>query len=633
VGHLTDSSMTWSLRRRLILSLTPFGILLVVLGTVGLAVLFHMGGRIDAILKENYVSVQAMHQLNENLERMDLSLQLALAGRDTGAQTQFDTNWAEFDKQFRIEENNITILPIEQDLVDRLRPLKDDYRKRGTQFFAQPAGSPARAQQYAGGPNDPGLLDRAREIRNISDEILRINQENMEEARDTARATARVALLGLGGALLILGTVFAALTWYLLRSILGPIRTVTEAARSIGAGRLEMEVPVLTRDELGQLAQAFNAMTRQLRGFRQTNLARLMRAQRTAQATIDSFPDPVLVVDPEGRFELANPAARALFGASSPTNEQPGAVWHPPEQLREPVHQALIAQRPHLTESFDQVVTFRSGGEDRAYLPQVRPIRDLEGDTLGAAIVLNDITRFRVLDQFKSDLVATVSHELKTPLTSVRLAIHVLLEETVGALTPKQTELLVDARENAERLLRLIEHLLALAQLQRPEHSSTLQSADPVSVLRRTAEAATARAEDKHVEIVVAEGKPTPAVAADEERLSLALANLVDNAVTYTPAGGKITLAADTLSGGARVAISVSDTGVGIPAEHLPHVFDKFFRVPGQSAEGGTGLGLSIVKEIATAHHGDVTCESVPGVGTTFRIILPAFGGGGSSAR
>jgi NtrC-family two-component system sensor histidine kinase KinB len=112
-------------------------------------------------------------------------------------------------------------------------------------------------------------------------------------------------------------------------------------------------------------------------------------------------------------------------------------------------------------------------------------------------------------------------------------------------------------------------------------------------------------------------------VAADPDRLALALGNLVDNAVTYTPTGGTITLSAAAADG--QVTLSVADTGVGIPAEHLPHVFDKFFRVPGQSAEGGTGLGLAIVKEIVEAHGGEVSCESTPGEGTTFRIALPAW--------
>ena len=190
--------MITSLRRRLILSVAPLAIALVVLGAIGLVVLFEMGGRIDAIMKENYVSVRAMNQLDESLERMDSSFQFALAGREADARKQFDVNWTAFEAQFRVEEKNITILPAEQELVDRLRILKDDYRIQGTRFFNRPSGSPERVSDYFGRPGEPGLHARFDEIKKLSAEILRINQENMEQARDQARATARRALFGLG---------------------------------------------------------------------------------------------------------------------------------------------------------------------------------------------------------------------------------------------------------------------------------------------------------------------------------------------------------------------------------------------------------------------------------------------------
>src|SRR5262249_49383043 len=146
--------------------------------------------------------------------------------------------------------------------------------------------------------------------------------------------------------------------------------------------------------------------------------------------TIDSFPDPVVVVDPAGAVEMANPAARRVLGLPSPPARHdqleppPGPAWQPPPALAAPLNNALHLHQPSLTQTFDQAVSLPADGEDRTYLPQVLPIEDPYGNTLGAAVVLTDVTRFRLLDQMKSDLVATVSHELKTPLTSVRLALH-----------------------------------------------------------------------------------------------------------------------------------------------------------------------------------------------------------------
>jgi signal transduction histidine kinase len=609
-----------TLRLRLALAFGPLAVLLAILGVVGYRMLDRTGSRIDAILRENYASVQAMFRLNEAAERIDSSFQFALAGKGPAAAKQYADNWKRFDNQFDIEAENITIHPQEDELVDRLRKLKDEYRHRGDQFFARPDGAAERSADYF---EKPGLLSTFQDVKDTANEILRINHANMEAARDDARATARTALVGFAISFGVVALLLAAAAGYLIRTILTPIRAVTDTARAVGlSGQLERQVPVFGKDELGQLAEAFNAMTRQLRVYRRSNLDQLLRAQRTAQATIDSFPDPVLVLDPAGRVELANPAATAVLGVAPPRPGASESPWQPPEALRP----LLRESREFSADSFDQAVTFRTAGEERAYLPRVRPIRDANGDTLGAAIVLHDVTRFRVLDQFKSDLVANVSHELKTPLTAVRLALHVLLEETVGPLTPKQTELLVDAREGAERLLGLIDQLLALARLQRPDGDDRQTLEDPTSLLRRAADSARPRADDKHVEIMVVPGDAVSRVKVDADRIAIALENVVANALTYTPAGGKVTLSS-SLTSDARVELVVADTGVGIPPEYLPHVFERFLRIPGRSEPTSTGLGLAIVKEIATGHGGDVTCESTVDRGTTVRLFLPAAEG------
>jgi signal transduction histidine kinase len=319
---------------------------------------------------------------------------------------------------------------------------------------------------------------------------------------------------------------------------------------------------------------------------------------------------------------MANPAAHRLLGiASPPRDRKTPYVWLPPPALRQPLQDALQRHQPFLTQAFDQTVTFRYNGEDRAYLPQILPIQDPFGSTLGAAVVLNDVTRFRLLDQIKSDLVATVSHELKTPLTSIRLVLHFLLEETIGPLTPKQLELLVDARENAERLLGMVNRLLDLARLEQGRSPLDLKPEDAAALLQTAADTIRPRAEAKEVTVKVEAAADLPAVPADAARLGHALNNLLDNALTYTDRGGQITLTAAATAD--AVTLIVADTGLGIPPEHLPHVFDKFFRIPGQSVDTGTGLGLAIVREIVGAHGGTIACESTVGSGTVFRLHLP----------
>ena len=611
-----------TLRQRILFALVPLVGLLALIGAIGIVLLHRVGDHIKDILRDNYVSVVAMLDLNEALERIDSSFQFDLHGQADARKT-YERNWTTYREQLEIEERNITV-PGERERVERLMSLTEEYRQRGDDFFADGVTQGVREEKYYGA-GQRGLLQCFRDIKNVAREIREMNQRNMEQASSKALHTASVSEICLIVALVVTTALATLLIWTTTRSILRPIQEVTQSAIAIGAGNLNQAVPVVSHDEMGQLAEAFNRMSRQLRGYRDSHSAHLLRVQRTSQATIDSFPDPVLVVDPNGRVEMANPAAHRLLGiAPPPPGQTPAYNWVPPSALRQPLDDALHKQRPFLTQAYDQTVTFRYNGEDRAYLPQVLPIQDPFGSTLGAALVLNDVTRFRLLDQLKSDLVATVSHELKTPLTSVRLVLHLLLEETIGPLTPKQAELLIDARDNAERLLSTIEHLLALARLEEGREPLQLASETPQALLQAAAEAARPRAESKHIELIVEDASQVPPVAADPVRLGHALNNLLDNALTYTEQGGRITLSAQRIDE-QTVELSVSDTGAGIPAESLPHVFDKFFRVPDQSRGHGTGLGLAIVQEIALAHGGQICCMSRPGQGTAFHLTLPVW--------
>lgn len=603
-----------SLRYRLWLSFAPLVLLLAALGGGFVFELGLLGDRIEAILRENYRSVEAMNGLNEAAERIDSSFQFALTGR-ADARKQYDDNWTAYQRHFEIERNNITESG-EQDLVDQLADLTDRYRQLGDRFFDPTRSLADRKRDYFLADGSPGpLLDLFQQIKRVATQIRRLNQDDMEAASRRARAAAATSRFAAAIGLVIALAATGLLAWRTGRTILRPVEDLTRSAQAVGDGRFDQIVTTNTHDEIGALVAAFNRMTAQLRDLRQTQAARLVRAQQASQAAIDAFPDPVLVVDLDGRVEMANPAAGRVLGVL------PGTVWEPPERLRSPLADALRKQRPHLSQSFEDAVAYRVGDEDRTFVPQVLPVRDPYDNTLGAAVVLSDVTRFRLLDEFKSDLVATASHELKTPLAGLRLAVHLLLEETVGPLTPKQTELLIDARDNTERLVRIVDHLLSLARLER-EHV-TLRPTDAGTLLRAALERVGSRLAGRIVDVAA---DTAPLVAADPERLGHALDNLLINAVTYSNDGGHITLGARAVAEG-KVELSVRDDGVGIPPDYLPHVFDKFFRIPGQTRGQGTGLGLAIVREIVAAHGGQATCESEPGRGTIFRLVLPVWEG------
>ena len=263
-------------RRRLIVAMIPLFALLVALGGTGIVLIYHLGNRIDKILRENYDSVIFMRDLNESVERIDSSFQFALAGRDEESSKQYETNWRLYDDALTKERHNIT-LPQERELVDNLTTLSDQYRRQGDVFFTR-AGQP-RDTLYFGEQIAPGLYDRFREIKAVSSKILRINQDNMEEANRQARRLAHSSLIGYGGGLAIGIALAVFLVASTIRTILYPIRAVTESVAAIGAGDLDQLVPVSSEDELGQLARAFNSMAHQLRDYRQSHKAQLTRAE------------------------------------------------------------------------------------------------------------------------------------------------------------------------------------------------------------------------------------------------------------------------------------------------------------------------------------------------------------------
>jgi len=341
---------------------------------------------------------------------------------------------------------------------------------------------------------------------------------------------------------------------------------------------------------------------------------RMLRSQRTTEATLNSTPDPLFVIVRNGRQEMRNPAAEALIAA--------GALQggFPPE-LTEALHAVWRTGEHFIPTGYDQVISLKVGGEVRHFLPRILAIGDALTGFGGAAVLLQDVTKFRLLDDAKNNLVGTVSHELKTPLTSLRMAVYLLLEPGLGELRPKQQELLEGAKEDADRLLRILTDLLDLARLESGVAGLNREPILVVDLLQAAAREMRPLVGERHqtLEIQLSSGLTT--VEVDRNRIRHVFINLIANAVKYAPPETTITLYAEPADAG-FVRCGVRDQGPGVPPESVGMIFEKFYRLPGEVSTGA-GLGLAIAREIVLAHGGSIACTSKPGQGSDFHFLLP----------
>ena len=597
------------LRQKISLGFSALLIISIVIGTQSILHLSKLGASIDVILRENYQSVIACQQMKEALERIDSGLLFVLLGREQEGDELVRNNQAAFEKALQVELSNIT-LTAEGEKAARLRDLFRQYESQ-LKGVVDPAQTPdLRDQAYF-----MKLLPLFGQIKNQADEILQLNQLNMSDANDRARRSAKSArrqmyiLLSVGTALAVIFVFFSR------RWILRPIHRLIRSADEIRRGNLDLVVAADSRDEIGHLSEAFNAMAASLRDFRRTDQAKLLRIQRATQQAFDSLPDAIAVIDSEGRVEVATESARTVFGL------KPGVLvedlpfgWL--AHLWRDAHQEGRAASLEGQKSIQQFVK----GEERYYLPEAVPILDNERLTTGVILVLKDVTQLRQQDEIKRGVVRTVSHQLNTPLTSVRMAIHLLLGEKVGALNEKQAELLMSAREDSDRLHAILNSLLDLSRFESGKAQMEFRALSPRSIVTDAVEPVRRTAQDRGLTLQIDVADDLPEIWADSTRIGHVFDNLLSNALKHTSPGGRIALTAE--ANDAWVSFHVSDTGEGIPTAFLARVFEPFFRVPGRPNETGAGLGLAIVKEIVEAHGGTVDVESREGEGSAFTFTL-----------
>jgi two-component system, NtrC family, sensor histidine kinase KinB len=601
-----------SLKTKLIIGFCGLLAILLVVGVMSIRTSNDFSKSIERILRENYDSVVACYKMKSAVERLDRIAMTSLWEMSQEASAQREAIFLEFEKSLRFQQRNVTVLG-EQALTDRMT---DQWKAYWEEFenLLKPLHSEIMRRDIFRNQ----LLIQSDSLRDTAQKIIDMNLNNMVSVDGQTRLRAletRRALLILVFSGFALAVVFIALIW---PSIFRPIAGLTRSVHEIQQGNLDLVVNVHSRDEMGQLAEAFNEMALSLRKLRRNDHARLLRTQHSTQLALESLSDAVAICSPNGKIEMANDAAQSLFGLKPEATVDASGN----EKIKEIFSRASSDLHTIQSDDPDAVVQVFQDGEELFYMPEAIPILDKENQLAGVTLILRDYTCIRQLDELKRGLISTVSHQLKTPLTSIRLAMHLLLNEKLGPLTPKQTEILATAREDSNRLYRIIENLLDISRMESGQSRMQLQPVASEQLVLQPVDAMRTAFMDRGVALVIDVPLGTPAVMADELRLRYVFENLLSNALKHTSAGGKVSIIAQSEE--RVVRFIVEDTGSGIPGEYQPHIFEKFFSVPEQERRGDTGLGLAIAKEIVEAHGGQIDVTSQVGKGSRFSFTLQA---------
>ncbi|HVT88726.1 MAG TPA: ATP-binding protein [Tepidisphaeraceae bacterium] len=598
----------FGLRQKLSLGFGGLLVILLLVSSLSVLVLNRYSAALQKFLIENYRSVEYGQHMKESIDRLDAIARNAVAGRFGSSDLAAATR-ANFETNLHDETKNITLHPREDQIVAELARAWSSYQTAHA-IVVDPTSTVQDREQAM-----KQVETSSDAVNQLAQEIIGMNLDNMVVADGQIQRSASAALTMMF-ALSAAGVLLAVLFIIVLgRSMLQPLSSLTKSAREIERGNLDLVVQVHSKDEVGQLAEAFNSMAAKLREFRRTDRAKLVRTQRTTQLSVNSLPDGVAIIGPEGNVELANDAAQKLFGLAP---DMPLACSNI-VGLAELYRRAVAERRTIESKGYDSVIQIFNG-QERFFLPTAVPIVDEERNLAGVTLVLADVTNLRKLDEMKSGMLSVVSHELKTPLTSIRMAAHLLMEEKIGSLNSKQQELLSAAREDADRLYQIIENLLDMGRIESGRGALDMKRMRPETLMSDAIAEVSAAYRDRGVELVSDAPADLPDVMADPGRISHVFSNLLNNALKHTSAGGKVSLGASV--DGPCLRFDIQDTGSGIPREHLPRIFERFYRVPGQTTTGGAGLGLAITKDIVQAHGGTISVQSQVNKGSRFSFTL-----------
>jgi two-component system, NtrC family, sensor histidine kinase KinB len=437
--------------------------------------------------------------------------------------------------------------------------------------------------------------------------ILLLNMtaiKNKNEKAEKSAEDAMTFLITIVAFIFLIGFTFA----FNFPSILtDPIQKLTQAIKEIAQKNYSHRIHVDSKDEFGQLADAFNEMAQRLEYFESSNLNKLIFEKARAEAVINSFKDASIGIDKGNHVLFANEQALQLLGLKADD-----AVGKSTEELSKRNDLFKFLMENEGKNPFKIVLD----GKENYYLKETIDVS--QGEASNKVIVLKNITSFKELDVAKTDFIATVSHELKTPLASSDISLKLLEDERIGK--EEQKQLIQQLKNDNQRMLRILSELLNMSQVEAGKIQLDIQSVNPYQMIENSIKAVATAIKEKEINIEIEFEQGLPNIKADADKVSWVLNNFLTNAIRYTPSKSNITIGCKKTD--SQLSFSVTDRGQGIEEAYLSRIFERYFQIPGRSDKKGSGIGLAICKEFIEAMRGRIWVKSRFGEGSTFGFDL-----------
>lgn len=460
--------------------------------------------------------------------------------------------------------------------------------------------------------------------KNISDLML-LNMQAIQRKINVAESTADSSILWITLAGTICFIIALTILFNLPGNIANPIKELTESIKEIAAQNYSQRVHFNKHNEFGELSAAFNTMAEKLQEYRDGNLEKLMMEKKRIETLINNMNDPIIGLDENKKVLFMNNMALKISGLSAEN-----VIGKPVQDIA--MNNDLI--RTLVQDLFDQErdqkptnglpVKIYADNKESYFEKEIIPINiiptgEKEEKKIGNVILLQNITPYKELDFAKTNFIATVSHELKTPISSIKMSLQLLENKQIGDLNLEQHSLIDSIKEDASRLLKITAELLNMTQVESGSIQMNVIACDAYEIVEYAVNANKSAAEQKQIRFDIQVAERLPKLLADNEKTSWVLTNLLSNAIRYSYDNSVIYI--NVFTENEKIVFSVTDSGQGISPQYVQKVFDRYFRIPGTKKEG-TGLGLSISKEFIEAQGGHITVKSEFGAGSTFSFGL-----------